>query len=339
MTWMVLWLAGCAGDVVEGSVPDRPRAVPVETWAVTPQVVARTATWTGVVRGQQQATVLSETGGRVTRVVAQVGSPVAAGGTLVQLEGGRQRIGVEAAQASLARAQAGEIAAERQLARVEALGDAVARADVEDASTALDLARADRQAAQVQTEARERDLADTRVRAPFAGSVTRLHLDLGQVIGAGAPVATVVDTRSLRVRIAVPTADLDALGPGTAATVRDRACAVERLDRQVDPATGLVQVEIACDAAPGWVIGAPVPVWIDLGDPAPTLAVPPGALLDRYGQALVYVVVDGLATARPVQPGLRTADWVQVTDGLQPGDAVVVRGAERLTEGTPVVQP
>ncbi len=337
MTWMVFWLVGCAGDVVQGSVSEGPGVVPVETWTLAPRVIPRTGTWTGVLRGEHQATVLSETGGRVTAVVAEVGQPAASGATIVRLEEGRQRLGVRAAEATQARAGAGAEAAERQLSRLEAIGDAVSRADLEDAATALELARADQQAAQVQLDARQRDLEDTRVRSPFAGEVTRLHVALGEVIAAGTPVATVVDSQTLRVRIGVSTSDLDGVVPGMAATVQDRPCSVVSLDRQVDPATGLVQVEVACGAEPDWIIGAPVRVGLDLGDPGPSLAVPTTAVLERYGETLVYVVVGGVATARTVQPGLRNDTWLEVLDGLAVGDVVVVRGAERLVEGSPVL--
>jgi len=339
MTWMVLWLmalGGCAGDVVEGSVPDGPEPVPVETWSVSPQALSLSASWTGLVRGVQQATVLTETAGRVTQRVAGLGDRVPAGAVLVRLEDGRQTIGVQAAQATLARAQAGEQAAARQLARAQALGDALAQADGEDAATALELARADRQAAAVQLQARERDLADTRVRAPFAGDVTQVHVELGQVVSAGTPVATVVNTRELRVRIRLSPQDLEGLTDDTQAWVHGHPCWLAGVDRQADPATGLVQVEVACEPDPAWVIGAPAPVRLSLGDPGPTLAVPPSAVLERYGEHRVFVVVDGLAYARSVQLGQRTDDWHQVLAGLSEGERVVVRGAERLTEGAPV---
>ncbi len=330
------WLIGCAGEVVEGVTSQAPEPIPVQVAEVAARSMVRSATWSGVVRGAEQATVLSEGGGRVTRVVIGVGDSVRASETLVILEDGRQRIGVQAAEASLAKTAAGVEAAERQLTRVEALGDAVSDADREDAATGLDLARADHRSAEVQLKARQRELLDTRIRAPFAGEVTALHLDLGQVIGAGTPVATVVDTRELVVRIAVPTTDAAALGRNTPARVADRPCRVDRVDRQVDGATGLVPVEVRCEADASWVIGAPVSVALDLGAGVEVLAVPAGALLERYGETLVYVVEGGVARARAVQLGTRIDRWQGISEGLSAGDQVVARGAERLTDGAPV---
>jgi membrane fusion protein (multidrug efflux system) len=339
MSWQLFWLlgfTGCAGDMVESSVPTGPVAVPVQIWRAEASLLGRRSSWTGVVRGREQAFVLSETPGRVTSLVVAVGDQVGVGATLVRLEDGRQTIGVQAAQATLARALVAEQAATRQRDRTLALGDAVSLAKREDADTAVELARADRQAARVQLKARQRDLSDTRVRAPFSGEVTRLHVDLGQVLGVGTPVATVVDTRELRVRIGVPTRELSEIAVGAQALVAGNDCQVARVDRQVDPVTGLVQVEVACDADPNWLIGAPVQVELVLGDGEPVLAVPSAAVIDRYGEAQIYVIVDGIAQARSVQLGPRTDTHRQIVAGLKPGEQVVVRGVERLTDGVRV---
>lgn len=339
MSWHVPWLLcllGCGAEGVEPSGPIGPSAVPVHTWVAVTAELEHQAAWTGVVRGAQQATVLSEAPGRVTALPVQVGRAVPLGGTLVRLEDGRQAIGVQAAEAALARAQAAAQAAARQAERVEALGDGVPRSDHEDAATRVALARADLLAAEAQRDARARDLADTRVRAPFAGRVTRLHVDLGQVLGAGTPVATVVDTSQVRVRIGVPTDDLAGLAQGSVADVGGRPCVVDRIDRQVDPASGLVQVEVACDADERLIIGAPVTVSLALGQDRPTLAVPLEAVVERFGVSLIYVVQDGVARARTVTPARRTDSRVQLLSGLAEGEVVVVSGAERLTDGVPV---
>lgn len=68
------------------------------------------------------------------------------------------------------------------------------------------------------------------------------------------------------------------------------------------------------------------------------VAIPPQALrraADKSWQ--VYVISDEIAILRSVTAGLTTANWVEIKAGLQPGDAVVVEGAERLRDLSRVV--
>ena len=58
------------------------------------------------------------------------------------------------------------------------------------------------------------------------------------------------------------------------------------------------------------------------------LVVPVSAIIDDGGRPVVFVQLEGEAFARrPVKPGIRESDFVQVLEGLRPGDRVVTRGA------------
>ena len=315
---LVMTLSGCAGDPVEADVPEAEQVVPVETWSVVPGPWLRSLTYSGTLRGEQQAVVVAETGGRVVALPATLGSRVGSGGALARLEDGRQRIGVSAAEADLERAVVAEARAVRQAERADALGEAIAASEREDAADAVALASADRLAAEAQLSARRRDLGDTVIRAPFAGELTRLYVDVGQVIGQGTPVAAVADRSRVRVRVGVSPGDLEGVATGT--VVR-----VEGQDGRV----------VAIDL----VVGATARVEILLQDEASQLSVPRGAVLDRYGEAMLFVVEGGRAVARGVTTGPRTDTHVVIASGLEEGDEVVVRGVERLVDGRLVVTP
>jgi len=87
------------------------------------------------------------------------------------------------------------------------------------------------------------------------------------------------------------------------------------------------------------VVGATARVEILLQDEASQLSVPRGAVLDRYGEAMLFVVEGGRAVARGVTTGPRTDTHVVIASGLEEGDEVVVRGVERLVDGRLVVTP
>jgi membrane fusion protein (multidrug efflux system) len=66
------------------------------------------------------------------------------------------------------------------------------------------------------------------------------------------------------------------------------------------------------------------------------LAVPNRAVIPELGGKKVFVVEDGQAQPRPVETGLRTAELVEVTEGLEPNDRVIVTAIQRMRTGLPV---
>jgi hypothetical protein len=69
---------------------------------------------------------------------------------------------------------------------------------------------------------------------------------------------------------------------------------------------------------------------------APRLAVNPAAIVERGGRSVVFLVRDNRVSALPVQTGRRIGDVVELTQGPQPGDKVVLRPPEKLKSGMAV---
>ena len=66
------------------------------------------------------------------------------------------------------------------------------------------------------------------------------------------------------------------------------------------------------------------------------LGIPSASILDRGGQPTVFVVQDGKALARKVQPGFQNDAWTEILSGLEPGESVVTEGQTQLRDGLPV---
>src|SRR5690606_5728710 len=108
---------------------------------------------------------------------------------------------------------------------------------------------------------------------------------------------------------------------------------VRRLALQADPATRLVEAEIAFPPDAGLVAGPLVTGEIRIAEPDSGVPVPRAAVRD--GQVWA-VGGDGTARARRVTTGLEDRERVEILDGLQPGERVVVEGAALLSEGARV---
>ena len=97
-------------------------------------------------------------------------------------------------------------------------------------------------------------------------------------------------------------------------------------------------VEVRLKVAEGdWLVGTPVQVSLPSNTPVTAVAVPRDALVERGGEAFVYKVSEA-GTAEQIVADVRATVglWVGVSSGIEPGDRVIVRGAERLMPGQPV---
>lgn len=151
---------------------------------------------TGVVRAQDDVTLKSEVAGIVWRIVVEEGEPVREGQLLVELKNDRERIGVELARANLLKAKAAMAAARvsyenaaKELSRAKIAGDALPRKELEDREDAalrlralLELQEAELEQAMAEMALRENELRQTRLVAPFAGTVTRIYVRKGDAI-------------------------------------------------------------------------------------------------------------------------------------------------------------
>ena len=66
------------------------------------------------------------------------------------------------------------------------------------------------------------------------------------------------------------------------------------------------------------------------------LGVPSASILGRGGQSVVFVVQDGKAIAKEVQPGFQNDAWTEILSGLEAGETVVTEGQTQLRDGMAV---
>lgn len=185
----------------------------------------------GVVRAHDSAIVQSEIAGIVERIVVKEGETVEEGQTLVELRRQRQEIALEVARAGLLRAeaQAAETrslrdAALKERERVTKAEDVLAKKDVEDArdvverlEASLRVQQADVQRATQEVKLRDHELRQTRLTAPFGGTVTRILVHRGDALNpVETNVAEVVDMKRLYVEVLLPRQFAMRLRVGTA---------------------------------------------------------------------------------------------------------------------------
>ena len=184
------------------------------------------------------------------------------------------------------------------------------------------------------------------IRAPISGVVTRKHQFVGDLASPKAPILTLADTSrtvirtsvtdevASRLRVGMPVrAEVDALPNSEPLPLR-----VGRIYPSADPATRLVTVEMAAPMLAEKVKEgslARLAMILERHDNA--VVVPASAVVARPGGKLVaFVVEEGTARERVIEPGIESGDRLEILSGLAPGDQLIVRGQERLKEGVEV---
>lgn len=333
-----LLLAAC-GDAPAPETAPKSEAAPVRTAPAESVQVTDAVRAVGVLAPRDELRLSFKMGGVIETMAVEPGDRVRAGQTLAVLK--RTEVDAVVAQAS-----EGVEKARRDLDRARQLrADEVATQEqVEDLTTAYNVARANLQAAQFNARF-------ARIEAPSDGVVLQRLARASELVQGGQPVVVLGATDSgWIVRVGLADRDAVRVNLGDAAVIsfdafprRTFEGRVTRIGSSADPYTGTFEVEI--DIAPGGARfgrGLVAKVEIALQGAANGTAqtlVPVAALVEASGPAATVYVFDaaeGVARRRQVTVGPIVGDRVVVIAGLEPGEHVVTDGAAWLTDGRAV---
>jgi membrane fusion protein, multidrug efflux system len=273
-------------------------------------------------------------------------------------------VGINAAAAQLAEAQAGLAQADADFARIASLWQQesitkpaydgskarldVARAKVDAAEAAVAAARQRSAAAAAQLQEARIALSDTELRAPFSGTLLERRVDVGTLVAAGTPAFVVADLHLVKARFSIPDTALrefraGQLLPLTVDAFRDEPFegGVLSIAAAADPKSRSFEINVAVDnpdlkLRSGMIASIQV---AENGTDHRQLRIPIDALVhdpttDKY---LVYTVEerDGktVAKAIPIRPGPLAGNQVSILDGLREGQRIVASGANLLRPG------
>jgi membrane fusion protein (multidrug efflux system) len=331
-----LALAACqpgkAKNKDDGTDAAKATAVPVETQPLRRGEMVAVYSGTAPIEADQEAQVVAKVGGEVRQIYVEEGDAVQAGQLLARLDGDRLRLTLAQTEANLRKL-------ERDYKRTLELSEKglVPKSAAENARYDLDALRAAYDSARL-------ELSYTEIRAPIAGVVSQRAIKVGNTIGPNAPTFIVTDLDPLLAYVHVPEKEFRKIAAGQKAEVVVDALGSERfvgtisrISPTVDPQTGTfrARVEVPDDTRhlkPGMF--ARVNIVYERRQDA--LQLPRTAILDADGQQSVFVVAGDKAEQRVIRTGMANGGWIEVVDGLQGDERVVIVGQAGLKTGTPV---
>ncbi len=190
--------------------------------------------------------------------------------------------------------------------------------------------------------ARSRD-AETRVVAPFSGTITKVYARPGDNASPRAPLADLVDLSQLVVRFSVPESQAAAVNTKQKVLVsldahpgRELEGVVERVHPTLDPRTRVLWVEARLHTDVRLIPGMFARVRLVFEELAAQVVVPEPAVFTRNGGPCVFVVVQKKTRLTPVKVGHVAAGMVQVLEGLEPGSEVIIELPDQYRDGQDV---
>ena len=313
----------------------------------------------GYVVARTKASVSSKILGRLAWIGVTEGSQVRLNQIIARLESADYEAALLAANATVAQLDAQHVQAQRDLKRAQSLRqqNLVSDADLESAETKVEVSLAQANAARAQAKLAEATLENTRVRAPFSGTVLRKDAEVGEIVapssaGGGltrTAIVTMADLSTLEVEVDVNEAyiaqvvngqpariTLDAY-PDTSFAGRVRQV-VPTADRQ--KATVLVKVSIL-DRDPRILPEMGAKVVFEAHDAQIAAAprrvfVPEAAIVQSGGRAFVWIMQDGAVRQQAVDVGPARGDRIEVRQGLLGGESLVLSPPAGLKDGSKV---
>jgi membrane fusion protein (multidrug efflux system) len=343
LSTLAMLAVGCAEEeVVQRSMLPSVAAATVEAITLSEEIRA-----SGELRARFHTTIAAEIEGRVTEITIEEGEAVEANAVVIEIDPARRRLDLEAASARLAQARANLVKETSQAERIRKLRSekVASEQQLEEAETALLLAKSRVAAEQAALGVAERALADASVSAPFAGFVASRTVQLGEFVQKGKALFEIVSLDPLEAVFSLTELDTDRVREGqtvsiTVGAFRERTFegVVTFVSPTVDPATRTLRIKAEISNTDGILRpGLFARVNLGVSRREGVLVVPEEAIIQRAAGASVFRISnDDRVESVAIETGSRSGGRVEIRGALRVGDRVVRRGHGGLADGAVV---
>ncbi len=340
----ILLLFTGVGDFFTGGT-----AVEVETVRVGLGNIHQAIVVPGKVVSKMKVDVSPSSPGQIVSLKANEGSQVKKGDILAELENEQAISDLKRSEGNLLSAQEETALAEKTWRRMNnafQLG-AVSKYAVDEAEAALKSARARESVAKEEVRSTRLSLDKLSILAPFSGTVTARHVQVGQWVSPSEAIFTLVDLSAKEIEVKVDSADSSSIKIGQVVALTSDAYPGQRWMESVsrvapaanrEDSANTVSVFVTLgSSAPELRFGQQVDAEIRTSSSNNIIKLPIEALITRNGKTWVAVIENGKVHFSPVVIGLEDFTHVEILQGVKPRQEVIMpRDASSLHEGDAV---
>jgi len=357
---VLLMMTGCRNSKTNNQGPGAPEVAVV---TVEPERVILSTELPGRTSAHLVAEVRPQVSGIIQKRLFTEGTDVKAGTVLYQIDPATYQAALAASKALLARSEANVVSLRNRVERYKELAaiNAVSKQDHDDALAALAQAEADIQANKASVQTAQINLAYTQVKAPISGRIGKSGVTVGALVTANqpTPLAVIQSLDPMYVDATQSAANLLQLKQNMAAgkisdggkgrakvklvledgTPYPTDGTLKFSDVTVDPSTGSVILRMEFPnpkhtLLPGMYVRAVIQEGII---PNAILAPQQGVSRDPKGNPMAFVVNgEGKVEVRILTVDRAISNQWLISEGLRPGDRLIVEGIQKVRPGVPV---
>ena len=310
---------------------------------VSQGMIAPVAEFVGTVFYQEVSEVAAEVNGKVEEVLFEEGDKIKQGAILVRLDSELLEKTIEATKASYEQVLADLEVAVRELKRMENLYKEgfIAEQAIDEIRFKVKGLEKRADAMKAEIAGLEAELKRKIITAPFDGIVVKKHIDRGEWLSPGGTVATIARNKVVDIIVNVPEEVVRFIRTGLGVQVfsggNRLSGTVSAIVPQGDIQTRTFPVKIQVKRNIPLIEGMEAKASLPIGEKKKALMVPRDALVSRFGNTIVFAVIESQAKMIPVTvvgyAGMRAGVESPM---LKQGMKVVSKGNERLMDGQPV---
>ncbi len=320
-------------DAAKESVTTTDVAIPVNVATAAYETVSGALTKTGKLVANKEASITALTGGKLVSLNFALGSMVSQGAVLAQVDSRTYELNL--AQAKLSRDKA-----EQDFNRFKRLleGEATTESTFQDVKLSYENARN-------QISILEKQIADTRIKAPISGQVVAKNIENGEFVSTGMSIGKIVDLSRLKAKVMVSEADVYMLKLNQSVSVTTDIYPNQVFEGKITFISGQgdaafnYEIEITLENnkknAP---LKAGTFAYVNFNQSADQkgLIIPRSALVESLQNPYVYVVKGDVLEKRTVVIGKDLGNKLLIESGIQEGEEVVTSGLVNVREGSKI---
>ncbi len=332
------------------------RVIPVEVYVAAPDSISSYIKLTGGIEAQNDAFVYSKTSEKLTSVNVKPGDRVTAGQILAVQYNKAALQGKLLAEASLKSAKIQLQSKLDDFNRMKNLlaKNAISKQQFDLAKSQYDIAQAALEQASAAMEQADVQYENTILRAPFDGRVGMVYFEVNEMVAAGQQVIKIVNANTVKAKLRVPAVDMHKISVGQKVNASFPSLpdtqfsgTVEKIDEAIDPMTRTLEIEVRLNNQNNLLKSGLFGEFLVQTSKRTGTVVVSEMTVMTYTQVLtdekgiqtekpdyfVYVVKKGRAVKRSITPGLLSGGFIELAQGANFGDSIIVAGQNIVKDG------